>query len=237
MTSDWQLWSTYLWRRVGLLVDVPREGKENLKKNKTYCVQYKIACIFVFTNFSWPPGKRYIVRILHLKKLRFTKGKFVWSSKMWEPRYLTSSVFFFPPELAQFLSQELFFSFFPTVLHGKTCLPTFFQTALESPHNGEAPIEGAGQNLLEQGKRVIVAVFCAWEQGKQKNRLRITAFMWEQIGQLSNEGRLVIFVTNFSIPILANQFSWGLRELKPFKNNGKKFPGLRRAFCLPPYCP
>ena len=144
--------------------------------------------------------------------------------------------FFFPPELTQFLFQELFFSFFP-ILHGKTCLPTFFQTALASPHNGEAPIEGAGQNLLEQGKRVIVAVFCAWEQGKQKNRLRTTAFMWEQIGQLSNEGRPVIFVTNFSIPILANQFFLGLRELKPFKNNGKKFPGLRRAFCLPPYCP
>ena len=146
------------------------------------------------------------------------------------------SHFFFPPELTHFLFQELFFSFFP-ILHGKTCLPTFFQTALASPHNGEAPIEGAGQNLLEQGKRVIVAVFCAWEQGKQKNRLRTTAFMWEQIGQLSNEGRPVIFVTNFSIPILANQFFLGLRELKPFKNNGKKFPGLRRAFCLPPYCP
>lgn len=134
-----------------------------------------------------------------------------------------------------FLKNFLFL--LPTILHGKTYLHTFFQTALESPHNGEAPIEGAGQNLLEQGKRVMVAGFCAWEQGKKKNRLRTTAFMWEQIGQLSNEGRPVIFVTNFSIPILANQFFWGLRELKPSKNNGEKFPGLRRAFCLPPHCP
>lgn len=130
-----------------------------------------------------------------------------------------------------------FFPFSPTILHGKTYLPTFFQIALESPHNGEALIEGAGQNLLEQGKRVMVAVFWAWEQGKQKNRLRTIAFMWEQIGQLSNEGRPVIFLSNFSIPVLANQFFWGLRELKPSKNNGEKFPGLRRAFCLPPYCP
>lgn len=51
MTSDLATLKHISLERVGL-VDVPREGKEKSKKNKTHCVQYKIACIFVFTNCS-----------------------------------------------------------------------------------------------------------------------------------------------------------------------------------------
>lgn len=48
---------------------------------------------------------------------------------------------------------------------------------LERLGNGEAPLKGAGQHLLEQGEGIMMAVFCSWEQWKQKNKLRTTAFM------------------------------------------------------------
>lgn len=83
-----------------------------------------------------------------------------------------------------------------------------------------------------------MVVLCAWEQWRQKKRSRTTAFKWEQIRQLSKEARPVTFFVAdffffFSFLILAKQFFWGLGELKPSKNNGEKFPVLRRALCLP----
>lgn len=82
----------------------------------------------------------------------------------------------------------------------------------------------------------MMAVFSAWEQWEQgKKRLRTTAFKWEHIGQLNKEAKPVTFFLADSLlpaPILVKRFFWGSGELKPSKNNGEKFPGLRRALCL-----